>query len=301
LSPEIRWRSCEVCRAKERAVKKGKRVAEQAAAKELERLREIVNAMQAKGVVADLEAEGQQGKIQTNVGGTVAGVGISEDPEDEDEDATEEEQVDMNDNENADGHADSADEKGGPDVSSNKVVGSDAASPSVLQIASFPAARGTEPIVSPVTISSGSKGETYHSVFRTKTVADEDSTGASKPKILTANLSDSDGFTFKEYQPKMGSSAVGRLLGQNLDLSVQVFKDLLAPKEKVRHHYHMMFTYGLSMYHLSKQTRALWVRRRTMFIRAISPHVQSENRPSSYRLFLSLHHLYTSLRQRRCA
>jgi hypothetical protein len=294
LSPEIRWRTCEICRAKERAVRKEKRVAEQAAAKELERLREIVRAMEAKGLVTGLE--GQQGKTQAGGGGVEVDVGTSqvededEDAEDEDEGATEEEPADMNGNEDVD----MANEDGAPDIGLNEVAVSETGSVSPGVSSSSPTTTTrTESTASPVTISYGSKGGTYHSIFRTNATpfafssvtnvdknveanaakAVGDSTGTTKPTILTANLADSHGLTFKEYQPK------ARMLGQNPDLSVQVFKDLLAPKEKVcpRQSVVRLLTSWVCIT-FSKQTRGLWVPRPTMYIRALHPHAQRSTR-----------------------
>jgi hypothetical protein len=228
LSPEIRWRNCEICRAKERVAKREKRVAEQAAAKEVERLKEIVRAMEANGGVSGLAAERQSGG--THASGSGVEVEDEDTEESEDDGDIGEDQVDVNSNEDADRNADMANGEGESEVGSNEGTGSDAISHSQ-----------TGPV--PVTLSSGSKGGTYHSIFRTTvapfafssvTNVDRNNgepnagkvagtpTSTNKPTILTANLADMDGLTFKEYQPT--SSTVGR---------VQVFKDLLAPKEKV--------------------------------------------------------------------
>lgn len=254
MSPEIRWRNCETCRAKERVVRRERRVAEQAAAKEVDRLREIVRAVEAKGRVSGLEVEDQQGRMQAEKSGVEADVGVSQmedgDAEEDPNNATGEEQVDLNDSEGADGDDDMANGESEPDARSDEICGSNTASlPHGLpaQMATVPTATtGTEPNASPVAISSETKGGTYHSIFRTTAATnvdknDEanpvraagDSAGKTKPTILTANLADTDGLTFKEYQRKTASSTAGRLWGQNPEHSVQVLKDLLAPKEKV--------------------------------------------------------------------
>jgi hypothetical protein len=175
----------------------------------------------------------------------------------EDEDVVGKDQVNLNSNDDADGGVDMVYGEGEPDVGFNDVAGHNSTSlfpEQSTQTAPVPTStKVTEPAPPPVTISCGSKGGTYHSIFRTMTTpfasvstrdADKndeanegkgtrDSTTITTPTILTANLADTDGLTFKAYQPKAISTNVERLLARNPQLSVQVIKDLLAPKEKV--------------------------------------------------------------------
>jgi hypothetical protein len=213
-------------------------------------LRELVRAMEAK---SGLPSSGT--KLQKSGEGT--SWAADEDTE-EDENIAGEDQMNPNSNVDADGEVDTANGEGKPDVGSNDVAEPNSTSLSPeLHSQTAPmltSIKATAPTPPPVTISSGSKGATYHSVFRTtatpfvsSSTGDVDknddaiATAITTPTILTANLADTDGLTFKAYQPKAVSTNVERLLAQNPQLSVQVIKDLLTPKEKVcpRFLYHM--------------------------------------------------------------
>ena len=219
-------------------------------------LRGNVKTTGARGDVSGVGAEGQQ--EETRVSGSVeVDTGVNSAAKDGDteggQEATRDVQMDLKGNGDANGGTSKSKAEGGPEVDSNEVPGSDAASLSpglATQTVSMPTTTaGSEPNVSPVTLSSGNKGGTYHSIFRTtgapiSTGVDKNdeanvgkaaggSTRTTKPTILTANLTDADGLTCREYQGKTSLSTVGWPLGQNSEPSVRVFKDLLALKEKV--------------------------------------------------------------------
>lgn len=218
-------------------------------------LREIVKSTEARVGMSSPEMGMQNGEMQVGASGTDVDASTTQvrDSDGEEDDSTiPEDRVDLNGNE---GDADMANLEGEPDFC---LTGSDAASLLPEQSAPpAPPTRGTEPNGSPVTISSGSKGGTYHSIFRTTAApslrsppvinvdkndkvnenAAEGSTRTTTPTILTANLADTDGLMFKTYQPKQGSSTVARLLAQNPELSVRVLRDLMPPREKVSFRY----------------------------------------------------------------
>jgi hypothetical protein len=276
LAPDVRWRHCEVCRAKERVLKrerkeledeerKEKEEGEMSVQKEVERLRELVRRMATwekvnNAILRPEEGSNGNGQGYHQAGGgerlnaTTALLGLGQ----------------------RQGVSASSEAGTTTDSVSTKPV----AGASTVAFATVPAspATTTNPDIRP---SAKESPETFQSVFRatptpfvfTSLTTVGGSSGKTTPPSTTAsetplNIPEAAGseanvpgngnagasvpntfgtgenpltfattntpLTFRAYKPKTATSAVGRLLAQNAELSVQVFKDLLIPgKEKV--------------------------------------------------------------------
>lgn len=261
LGPGVRWRHCEVCRAKDRVLKKERKElesekqkekdsGERSAQKEVERLRDIVRRMAAGEKVDSAILEPAAGP---------SGSGQEQQHGDGNTDMLVE-------------HDPVCDTGQGTGVSSEVAnttgvtAGTSTTAPSVAPVAPastpnlhtrLPAAREspetfqsvfratpTPFMFTPISNAAGSSGRTSSTsnpaVSGTAGAQANTSGSASMPSTfvaggnpLTFTTTDTP-LTFRAYKPKTATSAVGRLLAQNPELSVQVFKDLLLPgKEKV--------------------------------------------------------------------
>ncbi|KAF9458176.1 hypothetical protein BDZ94DRAFT_145692 [Collybia nuda] len=283
LGPAVRWRHCEICRARERIRKREKKElesegkmeeGEKNAQKEVERLKEMMRRMAAGEKV-------NEGILDPEARASGSGPG----------------QRDK-------GRGESADMLVEPDLASNTAHQTDVSkevTPTTVTAIDTPS---TSPSI-PSTNSANTPNsfihppaykespETFRSVFRAtpvpfmftpisnanvltnrivassdsavpevvgiqpttsslNTFGDANSSNTSRTggKPLTFASTDTP-LTFRAYKPKTATSAVGRLLAQNPELSVQVFKDLLLPGKEKQVNTGLV---GGSSYHVYKST-----------------------------------------------